>query len=191
MADPFAAWSRRLRDSDASACTELFRATHAALLRYATQRVGQDADAYDVVQEAFIKLWHNRDQIEPDGSLKAYLYQIVRNTALNHRRSEHRRRAAHAAAAEPGGGYVHEESTPSPTQALHARELYGHIQAWVAELPPKRREAFRLSRFEGFSHAEIADIMDLAPRTVTNHIMLALRDLRDRLHAYEAEGADR
>lgn len=187
MAEPFDEWSRRLRASDATACTELFRALHAPLLRYAAQLVGRETEAYDVVQKAFIKLWQHRERLDPDQSLRAYLYQIVRNTALNHKRGEKRRRDAHATAAASDG---HVRQGASAPQALQARELRTHVRTWIDELPPKRREAFRLSRFEGLSHAEIADVMELVPRTVTNHIMLALRDLRDHLQAYEAEEAN-
>ncbi len=60
------------------------------------------------------------------------------------------------------------------------------IHQWISELPPRQREAFQLSRYEGLSHQEIAQVMDLTSRTVSNHIMLALVYLRKRLHALES-----
>ena len=78
---------------------------------------------------------------------------------------------------------------PTPEETIDAESLKERLREWISELPPKRREAFQLSRFEGLSHEEIAEVMNLAPRTVTNHIMLALQQLRDRLQAFQTSGA--
>ena len=53
-------------------------------------------------------------------------------------------------------------------------------------MPERRREAFRLSRYEGLSHEEIAPVMGLTPKTVNNHVVLALQHLRTRLRTYES-----
>lgn len=59
--------------------------------------------------------------------------------------------------------------------------LRTRMRAWIDDLPERQREAFRLSRFDDLTHDEIADVMDIAPRTVTNHVTKALQTLRDRL----------
>ena len=64
--------------------------------------------------------------------------------------------------------------------------LGARIHQWISDLPPRRREAFQLSRYEGLSHEEIAQVMNLTSRTVSNHIMLALVYLRKRLRALES-----
>ena len=179
MDTALAAWSRGLRASDPSACTALFRALHAPLLRYAARLTGDEEAAYDVVQDAFIKLWEHRASLDPAQSVRAYLYTIVRNTAFNHRAQQQRRRAQ-----------LDRMEPPEPADRLDddldARELKKHLHAWIDELPPRRREAFQLSRYHGLSHEEIAGVMGLASRTVTHHIMLALQHLRDRLAAYQS-----
>ena len=179
MDAPLAAWSRRLRASDPSACTELFRTLHAPLLRYAARLTRDEDAAYDVVQDAFIRLWEHRAGLDPEQSVRAYLYTIVRNTALN-RIAQEKRRRAHAEVLDAPS------QPPAASDALDARELQDHIRAWIDELPPRRQEAFRLSRFDDLTHNEIARVMGLAPRTVTHHIMLALQHLRDRLAAYQS-----
>jgi len=78
---------------------------------------------------------------------------------------------------------------PNADELLDAEDLGVRIREWISELPPKRREAFQLSRFDGLSHEEIAEVMNVAPRTVTNHIMLALQHLRDRLRTFQTSGA--
>ena len=75
----------------------------------------------------------------------------------------------------------------APDEALaeaEAKALDARLQAWIADLPDRQREALTLSRFDGLSHAEIADVMGVSPRTVNNHLVQALRTLRDRLHHF-------
>ena len=182
--DSFSQWSSRLQASDQLACTEVFDALHSPLLRYAIQLTGDEDAAYDVVQDAFIKLWTIRSKLDPERSLKALLFTIVRNKSLNHLRQQ-RTRESWIAAMPPSES----ARQPTPEEMIDAESLKERLREWIADLPPKRREAFQLSRFEGLSHEEIADVMNLAPRTVTNHIMLALQQLRDRLRAYQASGA--
>ncbi|MDX1638495.1 MAG: sigma factor-like helix-turn-helix DNA-binding protein, partial [Balneolaceae bacterium] len=58
--------------------------------------------------------------------------------------------------------------------------LAGLFEAWIEELPRQQQRAFELSRFEGLTHEEIAEVMEIAPRTVNNHIVAALKTLKER-----------
>lgn len=182
--DPFSTWSSRLRASDQQACTEIFEALHARLLRYAIQLTNDEDAAYDVVQDAFIKLWMIRAKLDSERSLKALLFTIVRNKSLNHIRQQRTKESWIAAMPPPESA-----RQPTPEEMIDAESLKERLREWISELPPKRREAFQLSRYEGLSHVEIAEVMNLTPRTVTNHIMLALQQLRDRLRVYQTSGA--
>ena len=157
---------------------------HPVLLRYAARLTRDEDAAYDVVQDAFVKLWQVRETLDPERSMKALLYRIVRNLSLNYQRMK--RHEATQRAALPDGEAA---QTPTPEETYDAEVLGAHLRQWIDTLPPRRREAFELSRFESLSHDEIAQVMNLAPRTVTNHIMLALQYLRDRLRAFQASGA--
>jgi len=75
----------------------------------------------------------------------------------------------------------------APDEAVEAKDLDAHLTQWIEDLPDRQREALSLSRFEGLSHDAIADVMDISPRTVNNHIVRALRSLRDRLRAYQPD----
>ena len=157
---------------------------HPDLLRYALRLTRGEEVAYDIVQEAFVKLWQVRETLDPERSMKALLYRIVRNLSLNYQRMKRRQAMEQAALPVPDPA-----SAPTAEQAFDAEVLGAHLGQWIETLPPRRREAFQLSRFEGLSHEEIAHVMELAPRTVTNHIMLALQHLRKRLRAFQASGA--
>jgi RNA polymerase sigma-70 factor (ECF subfamily) len=177
--DPFASWCRRLAAGDASAFEALFRATHGALVRYAATFTHDEAVGRDLVQDAFVRIWERRATLDPDRSLKALLYRTVRNLALNRARDRQNRLDLLTGYAP---NVYHE---PMPDAHTEGRELRRRLEVWIEALPERQREALRLSRFEGLSHDEIADVMDVSPRTVNNHLVKALRFLRDRTAAYE------
>ena len=147
--------------------------------RYARHRM----EAEDILQEAFINLWNARASLDTDRSLKALMYRMAYTRSLNHMRMKKRASKAHAAAIESDSS----EQT-SIADEMDAHQLGEAMHRWIAALPPRRQEAFRLSRFEGLSHQEIAGIMDLSVQTVTKHIMLALQFLREQLSTYQASG---
>ena len=186
MTDALEDWAIRLRASDPEALSEVMNAWQTPLLRFALRLTHDEAAAYDVLQEAFIKLWQSRETIDPSRSLRSFLYRIVSNLALNHIRMKQREAAARAAMPP-----VSEAVDLTPGEVVDTKLLGERIHGWIREMPPRRQEAFRLSRFDGLSHEEISDVMGLSPATVTTHIMHALQFLRERLHSYQTEGRTR
>jgi len=184
--EQFSAWSRAIRKSDRRSYKELFDATYSSLFRYTCYITDDPASSYDVLQEVYIRLWQIRERLDPERSLKALMYQMVRNRAFNHLRARSRLRAREIAV-------EHVNDKPSAAlrqdQVIEFSQLQAYMQRWIMELPKRRREAFMLSRFEGLSHVEIAEVMGLTPKTVNNHIVLALSDLRNKLEAYRCEPA--
>ncbi|TVR52882.1 MAG: sigma-70 family RNA polymerase sigma factor [Gemmatimonadales bacterium] len=178
-ADLLSAWFRRVVASDRDAFESLFRATHDGLIRFAVSILQDEGAAGDVVQDAYLRLWQRREEQDPTGSVKALLYRTVRNLALNVVRDGERRERLLEERADPPGARA-----PSPDEALDARVLGERLRKWIAELPDRQREALLLSRFEGLSHEEIGRVMEVAPRTVNNHLVRALRALRERASAH-------
>lgn len=178
-ADLLAVWFRRVVASDRAAFESLFRTTHDGLVRFAVSILHDEGAAGDVVQEAYLRLWQRREEHDPSGSVKALLYRTVRNLALNVvRDGERRERLLEGRADFLGAG------APSPDEALDARVLEESLRRWIGELPDRQREALLLSRFEGLSHEEVGRVMGVAPRTVNNHLVRALRALRERALAH-------
>lgn len=174
--DKFTSWTKRIRKSDHEAFAELYRATNEALLRYAWQLTHTEDAARDIVQEAYLKLWSVRNTLDPKRSLKSLLYTIVHNRAINYRRD--RRQLVMISAAD---GMDWEPAHNSTEEQFELNLLNEQVHNWVEEMPPRRREAFLLSRMHDLSHQEIAEIMQLSPGTVNKHIVLGLNDLRNRL----------
>jgi RNA polymerase sigma-70 factor (family 1) len=177
--DLFRVWARRIRNSDATALEAFFRAVHGPLVRYATRFV-PESSAEDVVQDAFVRIWNGRERIDPSQSLKAFAYRTVRNLSLNRIRDGKTRDALLAERYEAPAS-----ATPDPDDELARADLAERLREWIVELPPRQREALELSRFEGLTHEEVAEAMGVSPRTVNNHLVKALRAIRDRVRTYE------
>jgi len=140
-----------------------------------------EAAAKDVVQDCFVKLWNTRRRINPDRSLKSYIYTMVRNRALNLIRDQAVVEINHQLAIN--SVFYTEPEIVEGTQP----ELNNLFKHWIGQLPERQKEAFELSRFEGLDHQEISEVMNLSPKTVNNHIVAALSFLKERYSNYKPE----
>lgn len=188
-APPFETWCRRLKASDRTAYAEVFEEMYKPIFRYVRSITRDPEAARDVTQDVFIRLWEARDSLAPERSLEAYLYRIARNRAYNHERSK-RTRSENEEAVRMNSA-VHPASPDPPDVRAAADRLEDRFRQWIEELPDRQREALVLSRFEALSHDEIASVMDISPRTVNNHIVRALKHLRERIRDYEPDLLDR
>lgn len=163
-----------LRAGDPQALEEILRELWTPLVRHLAGVTGSVDTAQDAAQEAFVRLWERRERWQA-GSLRALVYRIGRNVALDMvRRGRVRERWARE-------GDTGSETAPAPDNVLEHQELRWRVESALGRLAPRRREAFELVRFAGLTHQEVADVMDLSPQTVANHLSLALRDLRAEL----------
>jgi RNA polymerase sigma-70 factor, ECF subfamily len=171
--------ARRIRDGDREAFRIFFDRHHERLYGYICSRGVPDDAAADLVQNAFVYIWTHRASIDPEKSLRAYLFRIGYTRALNHVRDT---------AAEEGGAdldaRVNEQGT-SPEAETQVRLLRETVDAAIAELPERRRAAFTLCFIDGLSYREAAEVLDVTRKTIENHISHALRDLREALDGYE------
>lgn len=181
-------WCRRLREGDRGALEAVFRALYEPLVGYAGRYVppGDRDAAADVVQDAFLRVWEGRERLDPDRSLKAFLYQTVRNLALNRSRDARTRATLLAEHYAPPVAPVED-----PDEALDASRLRERLEEWIEALPARQREALRLSRFDGLDHGEIAEVMGCSPRTVNNHLVRALKTIRARAAELDPDRSSR
>lgn len=179
-AENLAALTLRVRAGDEQAFRALFDALYDPLLRFAFSTVRDASLAEDLVQEAFVRLWDLRESLDPSLPVRAYLYRAVRNLALNSRRNAGTRQRLLEETVVTETAAVPRAST-RPDDAVVGAELATRLAAMIDDLPPRQREAIRLSRMEGLSHEEVAAAMGCAARTVNNHLVAALATLRQRL----------
>jgi len=147
------------------------------LFLYARQLCRNDADAADVVQEAFLRVWRkhaNNGVTEPD--LPALCYAAVRYTVLDRQRQAARRRRREAAAGESLYDQPPLFATP-----LERAEEQARLEAAVRELPVEQREVLTLKVWGELTFQQIATVTDESPNTVASRYRLALAALRQQL----------
>ncbi len=159
-----------------------FRQFYPSLLLYAT-RLLVNGDMEDVVQDAFVDLWHRRNAMDDAAHIKSFLYRAVYTKSLNvikHRHVVSGYAAACSALEMMRLTYYDPDNNPVDMY-LENQELREKIDAAIDELPDKRRQIFKMSYLHGMSNKEIAQIMDISVRTVEAQLYKALKFLRHRL----------
>lgn len=137
----------------------------------------QKEAAEDVAQEVMLKLWEKRGSLSDIDNLKAYIYRVARNAALDKAEKKKVRLSGIIELT------LREESKKQAENGDEA-ELRNTIEEAVSMLPPKCRLIFSLSRFEGLTNDEIAEYLDISKRTVETQISIALKAFRTDLRHF-------
>jgi RNA polymerase sigma-70 factor (ECF subfamily) len=172
-------WMALIAEGDAAALESLFRAMYPRLHAIARTYVRSAADAEDVVEELFLKLWTHRARLRVVGSVKSYLAVAVRNTALNslaRQRTETKYAGAAGREAWLGGGTTEDVDEPPISP-----ELMTQVQRAIDALPARARETYCLYYHSRLTYVEIARQMGVSVRTVEAQLVRCVRKLTQQL----------
>lgn len=169
----------RLRRDDPDALDELIQLHWPEVIRYALSFVECRDVAEDLSQTAFVGLWEQRHDWQVRGSTLAFLLRVVRNQALNRRR--HLRVRAQAERLVVSAPVSRRPARPD--ERLAEREAARVLENAIRQLPERRREVFRLARFQNLSYRQISEVMEISPQTVANQMTKALSELREAMEA--------
>lgn len=152
--------------------------THSGQVYQLAFRFLKDASwSEEIVQDVFLKLWLNREGLDDQGNLWLYLYVITKRLCLNKLREI---RKSPVLFEQLMNGM--EVAGRPPEEQLMAVELEQQAQRFIDALPKQQQRIYKLSREEGLSHHEIAEKLGLSPNTVKNHMVQALKTLKNSLH---------
>jgi RNA polymerase sigma-70 factor (ECF subfamily) len=174
-------WARRVRAGDVAALEEAFRACYASMCSFVRAQVGSADTAEDLVQDVFMRVWQTRNRLDPNGSLRSLLYRSAHNAALNflkHRSVESR--WLHAAATSPPRIAVGGDDPAAFDELARA------VEHALAALPERCRLIFIMSRQQGLSYTDIADVLGLSVKTVETQMGRALKALRAAIATFIA-----
>lgn len=167
-----------LQRTDPEAFMEtLFKAFYRSLGNVVFQVVYDRDVAEDLVQDVLLNVWKNRDTLHITTTYKAYLHRAAMNAALRYAERQ-KRQVSLEQANTPDFG------TDSTAEHMDGQEAEQAVAAALAALPPQCRAVFLLSRQEGLSYQQIADTLEVAPKTVENQMGKALRLLRQHLKGF-------
>jgi RNA polymerase sigma-70 factor (family 1) len=148
--------------------TKLFAESRHALHRYIRRFVGSSETAKEIVQEAFLRTYRQRDSVT---TLRAFLFSTARNLAANEYR--HRRITERGTLGDLGDPRVKTERESLETELLRD-ERNRLIQEAIDRLPPQCRAAFTLRVFHECSYKEVAERLGISAKTVEKHIARGL-----------------
>lgn len=169
-----------LSRGDMSAYVKIYSTYYDSLLNYADRILNDFDTAKDVVQQVYYKIWEKRDSLNIETSVKAYLLRSVYNESLN--TLAHKKNIQKYEQEQLSEFYL---STiiqlPEAEIALWQSDIEQAIQKAITVLPKKCREVFVLSKMKGLKNREIAEKLNISPKTVERHMSIALSKLRVEL----------
>ena len=156
-----------IKASDQTALKAFYSEHYISVLQFLLYRCQHRELAEDLAQDAFFKLWQNREKIDPSRSLKSYLYQIANHLFIDTVRRQKIERCSSK----------NQPSKISPPDI----ETHLTVQMTIQTLPDKLKAVFVMSRLEGFRMKDIAGILGISEKTVEHRIYKALKLLKKEL----------
>ncbi|MBV7530958.1 RNA polymerase sigma factor [Chitinophaga sp. sic0106] len=166
----------RIASGDEYAFRLLYHRYNAVLAKGVKKLLRSDADAAEVMQEVFLKVWLQRDRLVHIDNPGGWLYTMASNLSLSQLRLQAREKGR-------------TEDLPADdiqdnldlSEKFYAKELQSILRDAIAALPVARREVFMMSMQDGKSRREIADALAISENTVKNQLLSARRFVREYL----------
>jgi RNA polymerase sigma-70 factor (ECF subfamily) len=162
-------------DRDARAFEVIFDRHAARAFSLAYRMCGRRAMAEDIVQEAFLSLWRSGARYDPArGSVRSWLLSVVHNRAID----AFRRESAGERVTVQGELYDEPAAAELTDAEVVRRDEARQLGAALDELPPAQRQVIELAYFGGFTHTQIAEMLQLPAGTVKGRMRLGLTKMR-------------
>ena len=159
-----------LSQSDEAAFETIFHRFYESLYVFVYTRIRSGPLAQDLVQDAFSKLWMNRRSLNPDLGCKSYLFRIADRLLIDHYRRQSTQKA------------WQDEMKNQPDSYSPRSDMQITLQKCITDLPEPLREVFVLSRYQGFTYAEIAEQLGVSVKTIESRMSKVLQRLREILY---------
>ncbi len=164
-----------LKRGDKAAFKWLFTMYEKKLYAFIFSIAKSDYVAEEILQEVFIKLWMKRETLDSAKSLDAFIFKIARNMTYNYLRGV---ASQEALKRELWKNIVHNKEQEDDKVLLENYEKI--VSTILKDIPPQKRNVFILSKQQGKSNQEIADLLGISPKTVKNHLWKTLQIIREQ-----------
>ena len=167
---------KKYKDGEVEAYDAIYRHYSGKILRFARGLVKDEDTSRDLVQEVFISLWEKRDQVDPNMNFDNYIFTITYNAV----RKFFRKKSLESKVMDQ---FLRESPGifDNADRELVYNELLDLANQAIEKLPLRRKTVYKLSRQEGMKIREIADKLNISPRTAEHHLASALKFLKDEL----------
>lgn len=171
-------FNRFLNERTQESFTAFFEHYFTRLIQFAATIVKSELLAEEVVLDVFTKIWEKQNSLDNVNNIETYLYISVRNKALNAIKLENR---FHFDLLKDS--HIHlADYKPSIENQLIEQEMFKQLNNAIQELPSKCKIIFKLIREDGLNRNEVAQILDISPKTVDNQVAIAVKKIADRLN---------
>lgn len=152
---------------------KIFRQWYTPVRNFIYYRAGDVAIAEDIAQDAFLKIWEKKEKIRPD-TVQYLLYKMATNLLIN--------KIDHDKVSFKFRNKIQMNVTSEAADfEMEMKEFDDRLQKALAELDEKKREAFLMSRIDGFTYTEIAESLGISVKAVEKRMEKALDFLNNRI----------
>lgn len=167
----------RLKDGDVLAFDRVYELYSHKLFSFIFKILKNEAEADDIVQEVFVKIWESRDKLGDYKLLNSYIFTIAYNNSIdlirkrinNHKYLETLRNSS----------IIY--TSPSSITEIEFIELNTQVEKLIANLPERQKQVYLLHKEKGLTYPEIAEQLGISKNTVENHMVKALKFLRKNI----------
>lgn len=188
--DPDVQLMLRFQKGDAEAFQQLFTKFSPSLVNFAFRFVGTRERAEELTQEVFLQVYRWQERYEPKAKFSTWLFKIAHNHCLNEvRKGEYRVSRESLDSRLDSEGEERERDLPDTNprkgdEILAAKQVAERVQQIMRRLPESQRSALTLSRFEGLSYLEVAEVLGTTEKAVKSLVFRATHSLREGLKEF-------
>ena len=167
-------WNKICLESDINAFEQLYRFLYSRLIRFSVYYVGDKQAAEDLVTEVFVKCWENRTSGTSILNPESYLFIAVKNQSLKYLKKNSSVTFIDLVDVDEDVSVT----AQTPQYILERKELHKQLNLAIESLAPQAREVFRLIKEGGMKYKEVAEMLNISPRTVQTQLFRAIAKLR-------------
>lgn len=168
----------RLQKGEVEAFDSIYNKYSGKLYAFGLKYLRSTAEAEELVQSVFLKVWENHKSLKKESSFKSYLFTIAYNEICNlFRKRSYRQKFINDTL------YENAQSSYEIETGIECQSVLNQVQQIIEKLPERQKIIFRKSRYEGKSTKEIAEEIGLSPGTVDNYISDTLKYIRSKMQS--------
>lgn len=168
--------ARRIKYGEKSAYQKLFERYAPKIFHFSLSYLKNNADAEELVQDVFLKIWEKREILDGTQNIKAYIFKIAVNTIYDFIRRKNIEKSFNDFAR-----VNFNKSSNTTWDTVIFEEMQATLDELISQMPEQRRRVFYLSKRKGLTNNEIAQKLNLSKRTVENQLYRAINFLKEHL----------
>ncbi|WP_423146176.1 RNA polymerase sigma factor [Rubrolithibacter danxiaensis] len=178
-------WKKFCREDDTKAFERVYYVLFKKLIKFCIYYIGHKEPAEEIVSEIFVKCWNNRKSLADIESPETYLHVAVKNQSIKYNQKFS---SIHLVDIDDTDDFLLVDKN-DPVKKLETKELHHQLDIAIETLPQQAKLIFRLIKENGLKYKEVAEILDISPRTVQTQLFRAIAKLRVVLHSdYKKKG---